>query len=995
MGGSPFSIEGDHIVGVFVCAEVSEIASLEASDWNIESPRGAFENSRWTFDSSGSFELELPLSNRIPDDNVTLIGRYNAVDAGTFAIRSAGTSTSGTSASVDGHFLVDSHLFVGTCGIASAGTVQRVLLRMHLTSRNEGAVITSPSPVSQFPVPSTYRLSLSGDVDGDRFGPLSGTIILTEPVSGDKNPLRVLVYTDTAVSGGELYADEAISSGELFVDSYHVPSRTPIVTTRITVDDETIRLEFVESHKTFILSPSWVTTASDSPPLDSLLTMIVGDGGWLTLSKDGDTVQTDIEMSGTPVPIPGIENMRQRSTFHGSGIGTPKESHSADHIPVELQETPLYLDLGEIVQTDSLGQITFGSDSGRQTLRASQYTGDFTVRTDGSRVDFSREVPDTVEREWGFLRRLGGSLAVVGLWSDGNRYNQTVPVVGRISALGDAGEVHPSYDEKHIQRDRGYDLVLQGRHREAIEPLETALELFRASREPSSALFTSELIDEVNVLTRLTYCYFLRDDFTNLLDTLEMAVDVRTILATDPDLALVQRHDGSTVQQALSGYLEQWRSMLETDVEKISLLDESQRFFIRLVELQLDLDLVEEGLVVAELARGRAFADLLASRDQVRERMSEHALGQSLPSTVTVPPVSGSDIRDAVRSWGTPVVEYFFTESDLVAWTVSKTGEISVERAPAVRKEIEAAITQFTRDIDATNSSAKSARKRRTRLHETLETLYSYLVELIDESALSLDPTEPLTIIPHGAMYRLPMGALLGPDGEPWIHEHAHTYAPSISLLPRFQRSSHDLESTMTRSNELLAFVAPEPYQRELSFTRENFTEITKFYDLSQVFDGSDAKVETLQRLGNTADVLYFGTHAEASIDDPFESYLALVTDDPDDHRFCVPEIYSLELDATLVVLAACETGLGVIASDGVLGFSRAFLWAGASSLLMTLWPVGQEQSLGQMYEFHEAWRTPSQSKAAALRQMQLAEYRAYPDQPNRWASYVLYGDWR
>jgi CHAT domain-containing protein len=101
-------------------------------------------------------------------------------------------------------------------------------------------------------------------------------------------------------------------------------------------------------------------------------------------------------------------------------------------------------------------------------------------------------------------------------------------------------------------------------------------------------------------------------------------------------------------------------------------------------------------------------------------------------------------------------------------------------------------------------------------------------------------------------------------------------------------------------------------------------------------------------------------------------------------------EIFGLPLNAELVVLSACQTGLGEISSDGVAGLSRAFLYAGASSLIVSLWQVSDEVTQELMVKFYEELSHDG-NKARALRAAQLAAMKKYPH-PKDWAGFVLVG---
>ena len=124
------------------------------------------------------------------------------------------------------------------------------------------------------------------------------------------------------------------------------------------------------------------------------------------------------------------------------------------------------------------------------------------------------------------------------------------------------------------------------------------------------------------------------------------------------------------------------------------------------------------------------------------------------------------------------------------------------------------------------------------------------------------------------------------------------------------------------------------------------------------------------------------------------------------DGRWTLREIQADRFDADLVTISACESGLGPISADGVLGLSRAFLVAGARSVLVSLWRVADIPTRYQMEHFYRALAGNGGDRAAALREAQLATLRALragtlrtlsgrplPESPAFWAPFVLLGE--
>jgi CHAT domain-containing protein len=118
--------------------------------------------------------------------------------------------------------------------------------------------------------------------------------------------------------------------------------------------------------------------------------------------------------------------------------------------------------------------------------------------------------------------------------------------------------------------------------------------------------------------------------------------------------------------------------------------------------------------------------------------------------------------------------------------------------------------------------------------------------------------------------------------------------------------------------------------------------------------------------------------------------------------------IYGLNLHSDLVFLSACRSGVGKISNDGVMGLTRAFLYAGAASVIVSLWDVADEPTSRLVVEFYKNWLN-GQDKASSLRQAQLHLLRdlragrlkirsetgelVLPEDPVFWASFVVEGE--
>lgn len=185
-----------------------------------------------------------------------------------------------------------------------------------------------------------------------------------------------------------------------------------------------------------------------------------------------------------------------------------------------------------------------------------------------------------------------------------------------------------------------------------------------------------------------------------------------------------------------------------------------------------------------------------------------------------------------------------------------------------------------------------------------------------------------------------------------------------------------------------------------LAESAREVTEIARLYHPEQttLYLGRAAREENVK--GNpalaTARRLHFATHGLISASHPQRSALALTFDnDPrEDGLLQMWEIFNLNLQAELVTLSACQTGLGQeLTGEGIVGLARAFMYAGAPSVVVSLWNVTDRSTAELMVRFHQRLDC-APDKAEALRQAKLELMRnpRYAS-PYYWAPFVLIGE--
>src|SRR5713226_3246218 len=156
-----------------------------------------------------------------------------------------------------------------------------------------------------------------------------------------------------------------------------------------------------------------------------------------------------------------------------------------------------------------------------------------------------------------------------------------------------------------------------------------------------------------------------------------------------------------------------------------------------------------------------------------------------------------------------------------------------------------------------------------------------------------------------------------------------------------------------------------------LQFAEIEAKEIKSLYPQSEIYLEKEATEEKAKALSPQNDIIHFATHAQLNENDPLSSAILLAKDGKEDGRLEVREIFGMDLHANLVVLSACETGLGKLSSgDELVGLTRAFIYAGTPSVVASLWNVDDSSTAQLMASFYKNLKT--MSKVEALRQAQL-----------------------
>jgi CHAT domain-containing protein len=233
-----------------------------------------------------------------------------------------------------------------------------------------------------------------------------------------------------------------------------------------------------------------------------------------------------------------------------------------------------------------------------------------------------------------------------------------------------------------------------------------------------------------------------------------------------------------------------------------------------------------------------------------------------------------------------------------------------------------------------------------------------------------------LVVVPHGLLHYLPFHALH--DGEKFLMDsYTISYAPSAAVYALCHRPSEG------SGGGSLVLGLPDA---QAPLIQEEVEAVHRILPHSELFLSEEANHELLYRKAPPSKLIHIATHGNFRPDNPMFSGIRL-----GDGYLHLYEMYQMQLSADLLTLSGCATGLNVIAAgDELLGLIRGALYAGARSLLLTLWDVNDRSTAQFMTSFYRRLQR-SGNKAAALAEA-AKEVREQHPHPYYWAPFVLVG---
>lgn len=410
-----------------------------------------------------------------------------------------------------------------------------------------------------------------------------------------------------------------------------------------------------------------------------------------------------------------------------------------------------------------------------------------------------------------------------------------------------------------------------------------------------------------------------------------------------------------------------------------ALVERNRQFRIDLNFYQKLLDL-EKKKPSPDKVKTETWESKLFNLHREQERLTD-SLKQLFPdyfNMIESKPISTTEIQQELQKSGSTLIEYFFGQETAFAFKL--TG-----------KSIELVELSQVSEIECWTNQLLAARKLQNS-HEIRDyTEAAVALHGILLLPLKLSSGDRLVIVPDGPLSYLPFEALLlktpsNLDVKNWpylFREHPISYGWSATLFFRKQAEK--------KGSLMMLGIAPifEGTQKHLKYSDNEMESIIKYG--GKVVIGNNASSKWVLENASKYDVLHLSTHATSQ-----DSLLGKPAFEMADEPLYFSDLQTLQLNAKMVVLSACETSTGTQRKgEGVMSLARGFAYAGVPSIIATLWAVNEKATADILSDYYRNLEK-GQTKDSAIENAKIEYLQTCSDHkaaPYYWAAITLVGN--
>ena len=450
------------------------------------------------------------------------------------------------------------------------------------------------------------------------------------------------------------------------------------------------------------------------------------------------------------------------------------------------------------------------------------------------------------------------------------------------------------------------------------------------------------------------------------------------------------------------------RSLLESKDEwKVNFRNQYQMAYTGLWRVLVKQGNIDEALLAADKGRAQALTDLMESRFcQCKGSDEDLVVLKNVPSNTVFQAMDRADVNLWVVSEGKQVQ---LRQSKLKGFVSENSGASqsfeSFMLGVYTQLGVGSDVRCENRSLDALRESLSKVDEKTKeddapppiQQNECLSTLYDTVMKPVAD----LIQGDELLIIPDGPLWLAPYAAFKDGNSKYLCESFRIRLAPSLTslrLLADCPDDYHQSSGALLVGDPWVAEVTNsqgEILLEQLPCAKKEVEMIGKILNITPITGRQATKREVLKRLSSVS-LVHFAAHG------CMETGEIALTPDPDristvpteeDYILTIGDVMNVQLRAKLVVLSCCYSGRGEIKAEGVVGIARAFMGAGARSVVVSLWAIDDEATLEFMKCFyqHLAEGKPA-SESLNLAMKNLRESDEFRD-IKYWAPFLLIGD--
>ena len=435
--------------------------------------------------------------------------------------------------------------------------------------------------------------------------------------------------------------------------------------------------------------------------------------------------------------------------------------------------------------------------------------------------------------------------------------------------------------------------------------------------------------------------------------------------------------------------------LLSNDEWKIGLRDVHKMVYAGLWRVLINQEKIREGLIAAEQGRAQALKDLMESNYGLKTANGRH----------TAQEMSINDTLSCISS----VIVFTARYSHLTChWVLQKESvclrklsiEYDIQWMLEVAREkigVRDGAQCEDRSLDRLRNNEEESEgcvQRRPAALPNQDNPFRTLYELTISPIIDLIHGDELIVVPEGPLWLAPYAAFMDPNSRYLSESFRIRFIPSLLSL----KIILDCPADYHAKNGALLVGDPwveEVKLKQLPCARREVELIAEILHTTPLTGKEATKDEVLKQLSNVA-LAHIAAHGQIETGEiALSPNPTRASEKPSDEDFLLTmsDVLNVRLRARLVVLSCCHSGRGEIKAEGVVGIARAFLGAGARSVLVSLWAIDDKATLEFMKYFYQHL---AQGKSASKSLSQAMKFMRESDEfsdVKYWAPFVLIGD--